>query len=188
MVFTRKELKEYLIADARNFKNQTTVLSRRLKADIFSSPISEQKHIWGYIKHMRFVEYYGYMKTKSRIYLLPYLYHLSKLRKESHITGFQIAPGTCGKGLTIWHWGPIIINGKARIGDNCTLFPGVLIGQKSSGGECPKIGNNVFIGSGTKIIGAIKIGDNVTIGQNCVIVKDVADNQTIVVSDKFRII
>lgn len=50
------------------------------------------------------------------------------------------------------------------------------------------IGNNVFIGSGTKIIGEVKIGNNVTIGQNCVIVKDIADNQTVVSNDRLRIL
>ena len=50
------------------------------------------------------------------------------------------------------------------------------------------IGNNVFIGSGSKIIGAIKIGNNVNIGQNCVVVKDIPNNQTVVTGDKLRFI
>lgn len=50
------------------------------------------------------------------------------------------------------------------------------------------IGDNVFIGSGTKIIGEVKIGNYVTIGQNCVIVKDIADNQTVVSNDRLRIL
>ena len=131
---SKKELIECLNADLTNFKSQIPSWKKRLRCNFFSTPISEQKHIWAYIKHMRYVEYYGTLKKKSKIFLIPYLYHLSKLRKESHITGFQIEPGTCGKGLTIWHWGPIIVNGKARIGENCTLYPGVLIGHKSSGG------------------------------------------------------
>lgn len=106
---------------------------------------------------------------------------LSKLRKLSHITGFQIPPHVCGKGLTIWHWGSIIVNPSVRIGDNCTLYPGVLIGHKTLG-DTPIIGNNVFIGSGTKIIGQVNIGDNVTIGQNCTIVKSIPANTTVVSS------
>lgn len=128
------------------------------------------------------------MKKKNKMYLLPYLYHLSRLRKESHITGFQIEPGTCGKGLTIWHWGSIIVNGKARVGENSTLYPGVLIGHKTVGAGCPNIGNNVFIGSGTKIIGAINIGNDVTIGQNCVVVKDIPDNHKVVFGGSLRLL
>lgn len=108
-------LVECLKADALSYKYQVCLWKNRIRNRVFSTPISEQRHIWAYIKHMRYVEYYGTLKKKSKIYLLPYLYHLSRLRKESHITGFQIEPGTCGKGLTIWHWGPIIVNGKARI-------------------------------------------------------------------------
>lgn len=47
-------------------------------------------------------------------------------------------------------------------------------------GGAATIGNNVFIGAGTKIIGNITIGDNVIIGQNCVITKDVPSNSIVV--------
>lgn len=116
------------------------------------------------------------------------LFWLRILRKYSHITGFQIPPHTCGKGLTIWHWGPIIINPASKIGDNCTLYPGVLIGHKIPGGGAATIGNNVFIGAGTKIIGPVKIGNNVTIGQNCVITKNIPDNSVVVCNNENRII
>ena len=134
MIYNKKQLLEYIIADSKNYRVRVSCFSDRLKNNFLSTPISEQKHIWAYIKHMRYVEYYGTMKKNCKFYWFPYLYHLSRLRKESHITGFQIEPGTCGKGLTIWHWGPIIVNGSAKIGENCTLYPGVLIGHKSSGG------------------------------------------------------
>lgn len=116
------------------------------------------------------------------------MYRLKMLRKYAYATGFQIPPNVCGKGLTIWHWGSIIINPAAKIGDNCTLYPGVLIGQKYRGGGAAKIGNNVFIGAGTKIIGNVTIGDNVTIGQNCVITKDIIDNSVIVTNNTNRIL
>lgn len=40
----------------------------------------------------------------------------------------------------------------------------------------PRIGNNVILSSGAKIIGGITIGNNVTIGANAVVTKDVPDN------------
>lgn len=181
----KKALIDCLNADSRNYQSQMCTWKEKIRNHIFATPISEQKHIWSYIKHMRYVEYYEFKKKHNRIYLLPYIYHLSKLRKESHITGFQIEPGTCGKGLTIWHWGTLIVNGGARLGENCTLYPGVLIGNKNGGGNAI-IGNNVFIGSGTKIIGPVKIGNNVIIGQNCVVVKDIQDNKKVVTDDRLR--
>ena len=103
-----------------------------------------------------------------------------RLRKLGYKTGFQIPPNVCGPGITIYHYGAIIINDKTRIGRNVVLYPGVLIGHKVPGQSAPIIGNNVFIGSGAKIIGDVHIGDNVTIGQDCVIVKDIEAGHTVV--------
>jgi serine O-acetyltransferase len=44
----------------------------------------------------------------------------------------------------------------------------------------PKIGNNVIIGSGAKILGPINVGNNVTIGANSVVVDDIKDYTTVV--------
>ena len=44
----------------------------------------------------------------------------------------------------------------------------------------PVIGDNVFIGTGAKIIGNITIGNNVLIGANAVVTKDVPDNCTVI--------
>ena len=44
----------------------------------------------------------------------------------------------------------------------------------------PRIGNNVFIGAGAKILGSVYIGNNVKIGANAVVTKDVPDGSTVV--------
>lgn len=180
MIKSKAELRNFFLEDSKNFRSQTSGFFSKLKSLLLANPISEQRHIWNYIKEMRYVEYYDFKKQNNRIFMLPYLYHLSRLRKESHVTGFQIPPHICGKGLTIWHWGSIIINPAARIGENCTLYPDVLIGHKKPGDGAAIIGDNVFIGAGTKIIGPVRIGNNVIIGQNCVITKDVPDNSVVV--------
>lgn len=180
-------LKEFLEADAVNYKSQYRSWIRKIKFNAFSNPISEQKYIWLYIKALRYVEYYQ-NTSRGTISKFLMLWWLRKLRKYSHITSFQIPPNVCGKGLTIWHWGPIIINPAAKIGKNCTLYPGVLIGHKYPGNGSAIIGDNVFIGAGTKIIGPVKIGNNVTIGQNCVITKDIPDNSVVVYNNENRIL
>lgn len=78
-----------------------------------------------------------------------------------------------GKGLRIHHWGNIIINAAAEIGDFCQLRPGVVIGNLHGGMDVPRVGNHVEIGAGAKILGAITIGDHAKIGANAVVVKDV---------------
>ena len=42
------------------------------------------------------------------------------------------------------------------------------------------LGDNSYIGQGTKIIGAVQIGNNGAIGANCVVTKDIPDNAVVV--------
>ena len=88
-------------------------------------------------------------------------------------------PNTCDAGLAIFHTGDFIwIKGSAKVGKNCTLRPGVVIGQKHTG-EKPQpvqIGDNVDFGIGVKVFGNLKIGNNVSIGANAVVTHDIPDN------------
>lgn len=72
----------------------------------------------------------------------------------------------------------IIVSHNAVIGENCTIFHQVTIGEGRSG--APAIGNNVLIGAGAKVIGGIRIGDNVRIGAGCTVMQDVPDNTTVI--------
>ncbi len=86
-----------------------------------------------------------------------------------------------GKNFVIDHFGGIVVNGEARIGDNCRIRTGVVIGLARVEDPCaPVIGNNVDIGAGAKLIGRIVIGDNVNIGANSVVTSDVPSNATAV--------
>lgn len=183
MIKTKIDLKEYLSADSINYKSQLRGF-KTIKSNLQCNPISDQQYIWKYIVALRHAELCINAKGLWRHQIMR-VYWLGKLRKLSYKTGFQIPPNTCGKGLTIWHWGTIIINPATHIGENCTLYPGVLIGHKSvKEGKSATIGNNVFIGTGTKIIGDVHIGDNVTIGQNCVITKNILDNSVVVMDNR----
>ena len=79
----------------------------------------------------------------------------------------------------------IIINDKAIIGRNCTIFQQVTIGEWNN--VAPIIGDNCLIGAGAKLLGGIKVGKNVKIGANCIVVTDIPDN-AMVVMEKPRII
>ncbi|MFQ5750684.1 MAG: serine O-acetyltransferase [bacterium] len=89
-------------------------------------------------------------------------------------TGISI-PVECeiGKGLRIHHFGGIVLHPNTRIGDNCTLYHQVTIGDKGGFGGAAEIGDNVLIGVGAKIIGEITIGDNCKIGANSVVAKSI---------------
>lgn len=85
-------------------------------------------------------------------------------------TGISI-PACCsiGKGFRIYHFGGVIFHSTAVVGENCTLYHGVTIGDRGGYGRAATIGNNVLIGAGAKIIGDITIGDNCIIGANAVV-------------------
>jgi serine O-acetyltransferase len=85
-------------------------------------------------------------------------------------------------GFYIGHFGVIVINAGSRIGKNCNISQGVTLGQANRGQHkgYPTLGDNVYIGPGAKIVGAVKIGNNVAIGANCVVTKDVPDNAVVV--------
>lgn len=83
----------------------------------------------------------------------------------------------CGRGLKLFHPYGIIINQGASIGANATIRHQVTIGEKK--GKSPKIGNNVDISMGAKIIGDITIGDNCIIGANAVVTKSFPDNSVL---------
>ena len=93
-----------------------------------------------------------------------------------------------GLGFKINHFSGIVINSKAKIGNNVTICQGVTIGKQESGKiGCPTIGDCVYIGPGAKISGNIKIGDNALIGANAVITSDILENE-VVAPEKGKVI
>jgi serine O-acetyltransferase len=94
-----------------------------------------------------------------------------RYKRRSVLLGFTIPRNAFGPGLSIAHYGSIVVNGNARIGRNCRIHSDVNIGEAN--GLAPLIGNNVYIGPGAKIFGPIRIGDGVAIGANAVVNRDV---------------
>lgn len=187
----KRLLREYLKEDAKHYKYPRANFFIRLLLRFASNPLSDECIVWRYVRCLRYSEYHlnrtcndgmlnfnSFKHSPYHFFMTLYYYH--KLNKLSYKTGFQIPPNVCGPGLNIYHFGYIVINASTQIGKNVTLYPGVLIGWKNVGDKCPVIGDNVFIGSGSKIIGNVHIGNSVKIGQDCVIVKDVPDGTTVV--------
>ena len=138
------------------------------------------------------IEVFLYPCFKALIYYkISHYFYLKKhyiiarylSEKAKRKTGIEIHPGAViGKGLFIDHGTGVVIGETAIIGDNVTMFHGVTLGGtgKEKGKRHPTIGNNVFIGSGAKLLGNITIGDNVKIGANAVVLKDIPSNTTVV--------
>ena len=64
------------------------------------------------------------------------------------------------------------------MGENCSIGPGVDRHAWFRQSSVPVLGNNVYIGSGAKILGGIKIGNNVKVGANAVVLSDIPDGAT----------
>ena len=116
---------------------------------------------------------------KYKLPLLPRV--LSQLTRN--ITGIEIHPGAkIGKGVFIDHGMGVVIGETSEIGDRCLLYQGVTLGGtgKDCGKRHPTLQENVVVGAGAKVLGAIQIGSNTRIGAGSVVVKNVERNSTVV--------
>lgn len=84
-------------------------------------------------------------------------------------------------GLYIGHPYCITINPNAKIGRNCNIHKGVTIGQENRGKRkgAPIIGNEVWIGVNSTIVGSITIGDDVLIAPNSYVNQDIPSHSVV---------
>jgi serine O-acetyltransferase len=108
-------------------------------------------------------------------------------RLLSHITrfftGIEIHPGAkIGSGVFIDHGMGVVIGETAEVGDNVTLYQGVVLGGtgKEKGKRHPTIGEGVVIASGAKVLGSFTVGANSRIGAGAVVLREIPPNSTAV--------
>ncbi|MBL8798963.1 MAG: serine acetyltransferase [Planctomycetia bacterium] len=83
-----------------------------------------------------------------------------------------------GPGFVLVHATGVVINGNVRGGCNVFVEHQVTIGAERR--QSPRLGSDVFIGAGAKIIGAVTLGDGARVGANAVVVRDVPPHATVV--------
>ena len=99
------------------------------------------------------------------------------------LTGIEIHPGArIGHSVFIDHGMGVVIGETAEIGPRCLLYQGVTLGGtgKEHGKRHPTLAENVVVGAGAKVLGAINIGANTRIGAGSVVVRDVENDCTVV--------
>lgn len=99
------------------------------------------------------------------------------------LTGIEIHPGAMiGEEFFIDHGMGVVVGETAEIGNNVLLYQGVTLGGTGheKGKRHPTVRDNVVIGGGAIVLGAIEIGENARIGAGSVVVKDVPPNTTVV--------
>jgi len=99
------------------------------------------------------------------------------------LTGIEIHPAAeIGDGFFIDHGAGVVIGETAQIGDDVTLFQGVTLGGTgfATGKRHPTLQDNVTVGAGAKLLGAITVGHGAKVGANSVVINDVPPNSTVV--------
>ena len=162
--------------DFLDFKKQDA-LNNTFKTTFFSYLTND---IWKFLRLLRKVEYLKNTKT-SILYAPLIFFTLYRFKSISKKLGFSIPPNVCGPGLTLHHYGNIVINEKCRIGENCKIHVGVNIGGNQGKNMTPKIGNNCYIGPGAKIFGGIVLGNYTQIGANAVVNKSFPESGNVLV-------
>jgi len=95
----------------------------------------------------------------------------------------EIHPGArIGRGVFIDHGMGVVVGETAVVGNNCLLYQGVTLGGtgKAVGKRHPTLEDNVVVGAGAKVLGAITVGSNTRIGAGSVLLRDVAADSTVV--------
>lgn len=83
-----------------------------------------------------------------------------------------------GPGLFLIHPNNVYFAPHMTLGEDCTVFHEVTLGMGHVAGT-PRIGNNVTIFAGARVVGGVEIGDRVMIGANCVVMRSVPPDTTI---------
>jgi len=99
------------------------------------------------------------------------------------LTGIEIHPAAkIGPGFFIDHGMGVVIGETTEIGANVTLYHGVTLGgvNVQKGKRHPTLEDNVVVGAGAKVLGAITVGAGSRVGANAVVVKPVPPNSVVV--------
>ena len=162
MIKTKGDLQHYLEQDRKEL---------RIKKESFLKKLLFPNKIYNFQVTLRKAEYYNNVSTQSSFHKILSMYYKILLRKRALELGFSIPINVFGPGLSIAHYGTIVVNHAAKVGANCRIHVCVNIGASAGGKMAPEIGDNVYIAPGCKIFGEIKIADNITISANSVVNK-----------------
>tara|TARA_R110001583_G_scaffold116529_1_gene267303 strand:+ start:1576 stop:2118 length:543 start_codon:yes stop_codon:yes gene_type:complete len=163
---------DYRYYKSRDAENGTFHIN--LKEYIFND-------IWRFLRALRYAEYIHNTKqgTFWKVYKLFVKYRYKSIGKK---LGFSIPMNVFGPGLTLPHYGNIVVSSYSKVGENCKIHVGVNIGAAfNKPKEAPVLGNNCYIGPGAKLFGAITLGDRVQVGANAVVNKSFLEEGAVLV-------
>lgn len=136
---------------------------------------------------------YGGGASPLRSHALRFLWLLRKAQGGSRLArlllgrmrsryGLEIpASARIGPGLYLGHAYCITVNPGAVIGRNCNLHKGATIGQENRGRRkgCPTLGDRVWVGANSTVVGRVSVGDDVLIAPNAYVNCDVPSHSVV---------
>jgi serine O-acetyltransferase len=166
MINSKEDYKYYLHQDrlVSEFNKDTSSL-KKMARFIYRDPVEI------FLELLRKYEYLHNKNPKNIFIKLRLLLVRIRFKRISVKLGFSIPINVFGPGLSIPHYGTIVVNSASKIGKNCRLHVGVNIGANSGSKVAPTIGDNVYIGPGAILFGDIRIANNITIGGNATVNK-----------------
>ena len=171
MIQSKEDYKYYLEAD------KIALGEKRERPHLIS--IWESDVIWKFQRLLRKAEYLHNCKS-SGLYKIYYKWIQYRLFRAQIKTGINIPMNVFGPGLSIAHIGPIVINGFAKVGNNCRIHPFTTIGIDGRSGKVATVGNDVYLSNGCKLIGDIEIGDGVVVAAGAVVTKSFVERNSVV--------
>ena len=182
MINTKEELKEWIRQD----RVSCGYSAKRSFQELLIGFIAPN-YILVFLRQLRKVEYLTNCTTVS-FRAIRLLFNRLKLRRIQLKLGFSIPANVFGPGLSIAHYGTIVVSQYASVGSNCRLHVGVNIGASSGKSGAPKIGNNVYIGPGAIIFGEITIADGVSVGANSTVNKSFEQTNIVIAGTPAKIV
>jgi len=181
MITTKREYKYYLDQDRLASSINGKGFLYQIKEFLFPN------YIWKFIRLMR---KYEYLKNTNQGLFgkIQLIFVKIAYRRISLKLGFSIPVNVFGPGLSIPHYGTIVVNPAAKVGKNCRLHVGVNIGASAGSSKAPEIGDNVYIGPGVIMYGDITIVNNITIGANSTVNKSFTEEGVVIAGTPAKIV
>ena len=178
MIKTKEDLKFY--------KKQDSIANSFAAKGMGGVKLKFSNPIYKFLILLREVEYYK--NNSSIINKVIFLIKWYHFRKISIKLGYSIPPNCFGPGLSLPHYGTIIVNSNAKIGANCRLHCCTNIGASAGKIEAPQIGDNCYIGPGAILFGDIKIASNVTIAANATVNQNFDEEYTAIAGTPAKVV
>lgn len=171
MIRSKKDLAFYIAADRimngyPAFRSLNTIIKETF---VF---LGGKALVINYLRHLR--KYAYYYNTHNRMFswnTIMLLYEHYKVAKLGVKCGFSIGQNSLGYGVVIPHYGTIVINSEARIGNFAVIHTCTCV----AGGD-KVIGDGFYLSTGCQVVGSIRVGDGVTVAAHSLVNKSFESN------------